>query len=807
MERVSERHRVPLVPGLTLIYHRSRSARDPIAVECAFRLGYADGEPGHIYALMKALQGQYAPAWRPQLTLTPDWSRLRFSASPEYRRSLDEQWRGLFSLESALTDLEPLREGLLQEQRFYHEASLQRLELAFQQLAFADTAYDRAPLGEEADLRALGQEQIFDTWQADFSHAPLWIFITDHQPLHQVLERIWPLLEQKRQPLSPLPLPPDGDGPREQRLHLPIEGGWLSLGFALPGMDQASWLYGPVMAAWLQEIWRLETPHTQLQLLDCNWLPWQRASLLRLRFYTPSPAEFQQDKLKLVQWLVQARRSYLTTHRLKNALQTVFQGYTQDPLPAYLQVDEMQEGWGHLRQRLQQSSLPQFQQALEHSLNSDRWTLLEACAPQISVRQQPDHLKDLAQLGFSPRPRPASSGRWSQIQRLHLSQGQSLWVVPAERSQQLELGLWFASGSADEATPGTTRLLLDTLTVRFAELLNAQDGKGASRHASGWQTGLSADACFFRWSVPPAELAQALRLLHGLLQSEMPDVAGLSPIRQALQLRLLTGRLDPALRGHAQFLHSTFGQHVYAAEVEGNYLSLQQIGPERLRQRWAELRQQGLVQPLLCGAVPQSFQAEMLEPVLSVLAPGGEPATLSAPRLRRGEIQLASSELPGFRYEGRLFAEALSLDDHAKLQLACRWVQDQIRSRWGVPVSCRPLTWRAAWGFALWGLFERQQRQSWWSDVHTLSEPLDMLQQRLLAEWRQHSQQREHYWFELVHWLSLGGTPGAFADRERQLLTLRREELETFLASTWSQEAEWVQVVFQDARTRGTFSR
>ena len=811
MSRVLEHHRIPLGPQITLLYQRHESPKTPLSVDCCFRLGYADGEPGQIYALMKAFQGQYAPAWRPRLSLSPDWSQLSFSASPEYRRTLDEQWLQLFELEAALTDLDPLKQGLFQEQTLLQQATGRALELSFLRFAFAGTAYDRLPLGEQQDLESLGQEELLDAYMQLFMRAPVYLRLRDHLPLPQVLDRIRPLIgRQEHELYRSFPLQQELSGPREQTLRLKVEGAWLHLGFVLPGMDNPGWIYGPLLQAWLRDVWKAEAPSEQLQLIDIKWQPWQQASLLSFHLHSHQAAELQEHKHKLLQWLIQARQGYLTSRRLKTAQQQATQAWSEDNPPLYAQLDELLHGWGHGRQRLAQVSLNGLGQACSRYLNADHWVLQEVCSPSVSLRLHPDHRKDMPLLGFAPRPKAGGSlagGRLQEITRLALSPDWSLWLVPHPALAQLEIGIWFASGSASDLVPGTTRLLLELLGQRFGELLTQQDERGAVRHSQSWLTGVSPDACFFKWATSSAELPQALRILQSLLQDLPLDQIKLQQLKAKWQARLQYLQLDPAWRAGEQFLLSGFANHPYAFSSEGSYLSLQQIGLDTFRARWRELRQSALAHPLLTGNLPAAITAELIGPALvDIQQSQGPTPSLPQARVRRGEI-LAAADPKGYRLEGQLFAEPLPLAQQPLLLLALQWTQDQLRSRYAIPLEVHSQTLRQGWYFSFAGLYGKDERHRWLIETRSVSEPIDMLKQRLLADLRRRQLQSADYWQELVHWLSLGGSPAGFGEREHQLLALRREDVEAFTTRYLTQDGDWLQVVFQGAETRAEAKR
>ncbi len=813
MPKIIEHHRVPLGPQFTLIYQRSESQRSPLSVDCSFRMGYADGLPGQVYALMKAFQGQYAPAWRPRLTLTPDWSQLSFQAAPEYRRALDEQWQQLFELESALTELEPLKNGLLQEQRLLQESTARRLEQTFQSFAFAGTAYARPPLGLPEELAALGQEDLLDVYLQLFSSAQVCLRIRDHQPLPQVLDRIRPLLaRQVNDVYRPGPLLEAGEqglltGPREQKLPLKVEGSWLDLGFVLPGMDNPNWIYGPLLRAWLEDVWRSEPPSDQLQLIEVSWQPWQRASLLSFRMHSHQVTEIQELKLRLVRWLVQARQGYLTSRRLKQAIQQASQVWTEDRPPLYAQIDEWLEGWGHGRSRILQVSLNAFQQAVTRYLNADSWVLQEVYSPNVSVRQYPEHLKEMSLLGVAPRPKPhaawpTGNARYTEPQRLELSSELSVWMVPQAGASHLEIGVWFASGSSGDAVPGTSRLLMELLSQRFAQLLELNEDKGALRQQQSWRTGVTRDTCFFRWATQWSELPQALKILHGLLQDLSLDYQTLSQLKSRWQARLQYLQLDPAWRAAEQFALSGFANHPYAIGSDGTYLSLQQMGLETFRQRWRELRQTALLNPLLMGNIPAAVDAAMLAPAFDSVVISSEPVwTLPQAKVRRGEIG-AVAEPSGYRMEGQIFPGPLPLEQHAQLDLALQWMQDQLRSQYALPLEVRAETLCQAWYFSFAGLYGKDERQHWLQNTRQITEPLDMLKQRLIAERRSRHQNPALHWQEMACWLNLGGDPPSFAEREHQILALHREEVEAFITHALTRDIEWLQVVFQGLEER-----
>lgn len=805
--KIIEHHRIPLGPQITLLYQRHDSARAPLSVDCSFRLGYADGAPGQVYALMKAFQGQYAPAWRPRLVLTPDWSQLCFEASPEYRRQLDEQWLQLFELEAALTDLEPLKNGLRQEQQLVQDAADRALALSFQRLAFAGTAYDRRPLGQREDLEKLGQEELLDAYLHLFSRTQVYLRLRDSLPLPQVLDRIRPLLGRQRSDLHKSePWAQELNGPRENVIHLRAEGAWIDLGFVLPGMDQSSWIHGPLLKAWLKDVWQAEPPSPHLQLLDLDWLAWQKASLLVFRMHTAQVAEMPEHKLKLLQWLAQARQGYLTSRRLKAAVQQATAAWSEENPPLWVRIDEMLDGWGHGRQRLNAIGLTSFQQAFGRWLNADHWVLQEAYSPLVNVRSQPDHRKEMAQLGFAPRPKPVVQiPRLQEIQRLHLGSF-SLWMMPQPGWSQLELGVWFASGSAGESVSGTTALLMELLGQRFAALWHQLEEKGAIRTAQSWQTGVSRDSCFFRWAVGWSELPQAIQLLHGLLQELPLDSAAFQSLKQTWQARLQRSQLDPAWRAIEQFTVSGFANHPYAWGVNGSYASLQKIGPDVVRQRWRELRQSAMVHPLVLGHIPANLSAEQLAPAFESLLESASPGPLPEPRIRRGEIQ-ATADPRGYRLEGQLFNHALPLDQHAILKVGLQWLENQMRSEYGIPISSHCELMKQAWYFAFAGLYTKPERQEWLSSSIHVYDSLDLLKQRMIAELRGRALNPASCWPDLVHWLSLGGTPGAFADREHQLLTLHREDVEAFISQVLTKDNEWLQVVFQGLEDRVAMRR
>lgn len=799
MSRILEHHRVPLGPQITLLYQRLDSARTPLSVDCCFRLGFADGKPGQIYALMKTFQGQYAPAWRPVLTLTPDWTQLSFRACPEYRRALDEQWLQLFELESTLTELEPLRQGLLQEQFLMQESPLQALKWRFIRFAFESTRYDRQPMGQAEDLASLEQDDLLEAYLNLFARSQVFIRIRDHQPLHQVIERLRPLLARQSSELyRPQALVQELNGPREQALQLRLEGAWLTLGFVLPGMDQANWIYGPLLKAWLQDIWNSERPSEQLQLLEMDWLPWQQASLLILRMHTDLVDQVQELKGALIQWLVQARQGYLTSRRLRSAVQQAAQTWQTEETSLYTQLDELQDGWGHGRQRLHQLSLKAFQQAVSHYLVADHWVLQEACSDLSRIKHYDDHRKDMALLGFAPpRAKAQPPGRYQETARLYLGPEWTAWVCPQVGLKHLELGVWFASGSAGDTVPGTSWLLMQSLGQRFAELLEQQDERGALRQIQSWHTEVSRDFCFFKWACPLAETTQALKLLQNLLQDLPLDRLSLQALKQKHQARLQSRFLDPASRAAEQFALSGFANHPYAFAIQGSYTSLQQLGLTHLQQRWRELRQSALAQPLLLGCVPSSLTADLIRPAFEGIQESLQPVlALPELRVRRGEIQLLA-EPKAYRLEGQIFAEALPLEQIGLLQLGLLWIQDQLRSRYGIPLQVESEVLKQAWYFSLTGIYSKSDRQQWLRDLRHLSEPLDMLKQRLMADWRLGQQQSSRCWSELVHWLNLGGSPAAFYEREARLLAVQREQLESFLVTTLTRDQDWLQIVFQ----------
>jgi len=803
MPQILERHRVPLGPQFTLIYHRLRSERSPVEVTCSFRLGYANGTPGQIYALMKAFQAQYPNAWRPRLTLTPDWSQLHFVAATDYRRELDEQWLRLFELESALTPLEPLLHGLLQEQRWHQESAQHLLNQSFQQLAFAGSAYDRQPLGQPEELSHLGQTELLEAYETHLQGAAAWIQISDHQPLHLVLERLRPLL-QKSQVSHPTPpaLPLRSQGLRESRLNLSSEGGWLYAGLTLPGLDQPQWIYGPLLQAWLEQVWQ-EAPATpELHLLAADWQAWQRASLLCLRLHTHQPQELHSHKQALIHWLAGLRQHYLTSRRMKQAVAQCVQRSQASPQPLYVSADERLSGWGHCRQRWQQVTLAAFQQAVEHYLNADHLLLQVACPEQVNLRHLPDYRKDLHLLGFAPAASApvAPLRKYQELQRLHLGPEHTAWVVPIHGLSQLELGLWFASGAAQDPVPGLSSALMQLLQQRFSVLLEQQDGKGAWRGTQTWLSGVQPDACFFKWAVSIAELPQALQLLNALLQDLPLEAPTFQAFRQARQTELLSQELEIWFRAQTQFARSGFANHPYGQPLQGDYLSLRQWNPSLLQARWRELRQQGVSQPLLLGAVPATLQAEQLAAALTGLLPAQHlPQPLPPVRTRRGEIIVKTSHLGGFRFEGQVLPEPLPLEQQMAVQVAAQWLQDRTRSRLGLPLQHQLQFLRGAWSFAFSGLYTKAERQHWLQAGLKLDTPLNTFKQRLQADLRLRQQQSQVLWPELIHWLSLGGSPGAFLDRERELLALSAEQLEQSLLSLFTHEQDWLQIVFQPA--------
>lgn len=799
MSRMIERHRVPLGPRLTLVYHRTESGRSPLQVDCFFRLGYADLAPGQVYALTKAIQGQYAPAWRPRLLLTPDWSRFSFVASPDYRRELDSQWLRLFELESALTSLEPLKEGLLQEQRWHQESREYLLNHHFHTQVFQGTAYDRLPLGQEQDLSELGQEALLDSYAQGLETAQVCLLIQDHQPLHEVLDRCRSLL---RLPQAEPPLPAALDlstmGFREQRLTQTTEGAWLYLGLVLPGMDQAAWSYGPLFQAWLEEIWAEKPAHPELALLSLEWQGWQRAALLQFKMHTHVLNHLQEQKVALIHWLAELRQTYLTPRRLKRAVHRVLQSAQAEPRPLYLEIDEIQQGWGHVHQRLQHLSISSFQQALERYLNADRLVLMEVCSEHVPKRQRPDPREHLYNLGYAPGQRGSKTmaGKYSEIQRLHLTPGWSMWLIPHESLSRLELGLWFSSGAAQDPLPGTSRFLLAVLRQRFEQVLEAQGQRGA--WSESWQSGVTADSSFFKWAVPWAELPQALKILHELLQDLNVGPERVQNLRQTFQTQLLAAYLNPLQTAQEQFSLSGFPNHPYGQPVAGSYLSLRQIHASVLQARWRELRQCALAHPLLVGHIPAFLNAELLLPAFSgIQAEGPVLRPLPTLRTRRGEIFVRSEHLSGLRLEGQIFTQALPLEEHMPLQLVQQWIQDRVRSHVGIPLESHLVTLQQAWYFAFSGLYGREERLHWLPEAMQITEPMDMLKQRLVADLRARFESTHLLWPDLVHWLNLGGSPGAFVDREHEVLTLSREQVEALMQDYLTHESEWLQVVFQ----------
>ena len=808
MSQIIERHRVPLGPRLTVLYHRTESRRSPLTVDCFFRLGYADLNPGQVYALMKAFQGQYAPAWRPRLLLTPDWSRFSFVASPDYRRELDSQWQRLFELESALTSLEPLKEGLLQEQRWHQESREYLLDHAFQHLVFQNTDYDRLPLGQVEDLNALGQEALLDTYAEGLQDAQIYIRIQDHQPLHQVLERCRLLIERSQmQPQSLQLMEVPATGFREKRLIQATEGAWLYLGLVLPGMDHSDWIFGPLLKAWLEDIWSENPAHPDLSLFHTRWHGWQRASLLCLKMHTHAVNQLQEQKVALINWLAELRQTYLTNRRFNRAVQQVLHESQSESGPFYQDIDEMQEGWGHFQRRLQYLSLESFQQALSRHLNADRMALMEVCSEHVPSRQRPDPRAHVLKLGFAPvrkaSPRNMAS-RYTEIQRLHLTSGWSMWALPHDGTPHLELGLWFSSGAAQDPAPGTTRLLLDVLKRRFAEELRAEDGKGSWHQLDSWQSGVTMDASFFKWSVTWAELPHALKILRRLLQDLQLGPEWVTPLRRQHQTRLLAEHLNPLQSAEDQFALSGFPNHPYGQSCDGTYLSLRQLHSTTLKARWQELRQMNIAHPLLLGNIPAFLDAELLLPAFAGISEVGiHLGEVPSVRTRRGEIFVRSAQLAGLRLEGQIFTEALPLEEHVLLQLVTHWIQDWVRSKVGIPLESHIVTREKAWYFSFSGLYTREDRLKWLSEAMHITEPINMLKQRLLAEVRSRFESSVSLWPDLVHWLSLGGTPGAFVDREHAVLALNQEQVEQAMQQYMSHDSEWLQVVFQaqDSKT------
>lgn len=797
MPRIIERHRVPLGPQYTLIYQRS-AERQPLEVSCSFRLGYADGQPGEVYALFKAFQNQYSSAWRPRLTLTPDWARLHFIASPEYRRELDDHWLQLLDLSAALTPLEPLRQGLLQEQRWHHDALPRRLQQLLQQLAFAGSAYDRPPLGEATTLQHWNQEDLMSTYEQLLSAAPLYLCIQDHQPLHQVLERLRPLL-QRQQQVSTLPaaLPLRQSQLREEHLALPTEGAWLYAGLALPGRDHPHWIVGPLLRAWLAQAWADRPASNHLHCLESQWMPWQRASLLQLCLHSHQASELASHKQALIEWLASLRQHYLTPRRLKAALESVLQESQSEETPLFVAVDEMLSGWGHGRQRLQQLTLEGFQHLLEQYLNAEHLVLLSACAPHVPLRQLPDYRKSLPKLGLAPSEKSAQAGSsyYTDLQRLHLGPEQSAWVIPQTPADGLQIGLWFASGSAHERVAGSTWAVLQRLRQSLLQQY-AVRGKGAWKPELSWHSDVQAECSFFQWQVHPQEWPQALQLLQDLLQDLQWPQREFETFRLHAQTTLLARALHPEYLAQEQFMASGFPNHPYALPALGTPISQRQWQPLLLAQRWQAMRQ-GPVQPLLLGKVPSELRAEALQDALEACRPSAEaPASLPAVRTRRGEIVLKSFQLNGFRLEGQVLSSPLPLEQMLALQLAAQWLEDRTRTRQGLPLNHALQFFSQAWTFCFWGLYDKQLRENWLAASQQPDSSLGGLKPRFLAERKLKLQHSGSRWSELVRWLQLGGTPGAFMDQERHLLALPQDALAESL--NWFQNTQdWLQIVFQ----------
>lgn len=797
-----ERHRVPLTPRVLLLYQRQTSKRAPLEVRCWFQSGYSDGQPGERYALMKAFQSQYSPAWRPELLLTPDWSSFRFQASAAYRRELDQQWLRLFDLESALTDLEPLKNGLQQEQRYYQEALADYLKQSFIKLAFQGTPYGVSPLGEPGSLAELGQEQMLDSWQS-LQECQVVIQLCDHQSLPEVLQRLKPLIKADTEPTSRQPFERPL-GLREQRLTASVEGAWLELGFVLPGMHSPSWVYGPVLAAWLQDIWAEHPPDPGLQLLDSQCYSWQQASLLHLRLHG-QVENLQESKVKLLQWLALSRQEYLTSRRLQQAAQRVGQHLQQSPPPPLLMIDEIQHGWGYLRQRLQQLSLSNFEHLLQTHLNADQLVLQETFSGHNVPRQQPDHHKYLATLGYAaPAKAPqAASKRYENQQRLHLSPHWSMWCLPHNGLSGLELGVWFASGGADDAIPGVTHLLFQALEQRFLSLLEDQrhDPRISTKFQASWQWQVTPDACFFKWAVNWGDLPQALRVLHDLLLDLPLSQAGLNHLKQKQLLRLQAAHLHPQYLAHHQFLRSGFANHPYASPLEGDFISVKQIQLERLQQRWHYLRQTALANPLLLGDIPQFLTANVLSPAFEGIRESqGSLPPMPPVRVRRGEIPLPSQVLQGYRCEGPLFEQPLALSELLPWQLSLMWLQDRVRALTSMPFEIEFQPLKHAWYFCLKGLYERLDRKGWLYELHQIDQ-LELVKQRLYAELQKQLQDSQKFWPLLVQRLSLGQPPGEVFELEHQLLTLQANQIEACL-SQLQDDRQWLQVSLQAQEQR-----
>lgn len=798
--QITERHRIPLNDRFTLLYQRQALERAPLELHCWFELGYAEGAVGEVYALMKAFQSQYSPAWRPTLTLTPDWACFHFKASASYRQSWDQQWLQLFQLESALTDLQPLLAGLKQEQRYYQETLSRKLQFSFQQLAFGNTAYARTPLGQASDLDALDQEDLLDGWQRLQSRR-VYLVLSDSQALPQVLDRLKPLLNLEQTNMETpaaleVPL-----GLREHKINLAVEGVWLDLGLVLPGMNQSPWIYGPVMAQWLSSIWQESPPDPDLFLLEARCSPWQAASLLSLRMHTHQSQSLQAIKVKLLHWLAQARQNYLTSHRLQQAAQAVIQESLRPPMPLYTEIDTLLNGWGNYRQRLQTPSLSAFQQLVNTSLTLDHLVLQEAYSPQIMPRKQPDHHKYLSELGYAAPPanKPAQTPpAYRDIQRLHLCDDWHLWLIPHREIPHLEIGLWFNSGAASEGLSGCTALLMQVLEQRFYHLLEQQAGKGSLKYQASWQSGVSADACFFKWSVAWAQLPQALRILHDLLLDLPIENERFRQDKQRAQHQDLQAMLDLPLRAEQQFFKSGFANHPYGQAITGDYLSLQQIQPARLQQRWKDLRQSHLAQPLLVGEIPEFLNADILLPVFSgiVQTQGLSASPLPEVKTRRGEVSLNSDELSGFRFEGRLHGQPFDPLEALNQELVLLWLQESVRQNSSMPFQARLHLYKQAWAFSFSGIYSRPERQNWLDQPLPGSDALQRLKQRLGAEYQQRVDDSSQFWPLLVRYLSMGKQPGTVFEINPHILTLATPDLQAIF-NRLQQDQEWLQVVLQ----------
>jgi zinc protease len=226
-------------------------------------------------------------------------------------------------------------------------------------------------------------------------------------------------------------------------------------------------------------------------------------------------------------------------------------------------------------------------------------------------------------------PRPV---RLPATQRLTLSNGLPVLIVPQHELPTVQLSLVIGTGAASDPVgrPGVAAMTADILdegagTRNALELADALDAMGADLG-----TGSSWDSSSVNLHVPVKRLAEALTLMADVVLRPTFPAPELERLRKEALTELLQLRSEPGGIAGSALAHAIFGAHRYG--VTSTAKTVAAITLEDLRHFHATHYRPGNATLLVVGDVEPSVGA-LLETAFSSWPRGGAPpAALPAPR-------------------------------------------------------------------------------------------------------------------------------------------------------------------------------